>query len=106
MPRVPEAERDRFDELLADARDCYGNRDDNVALTFMWPVGLMRRALLEIGRRLTDRRIIEEPTHALALGTEELAAALHGDASMGAEAAARMATDGALRGRGRARVHR
>jgi pyruvate,water dikinase len=88
--RVSEAERDRFDELLADARDCYGNRDDNVALTFMWPVGLMRRALLEVGRRLTNRRTIEASAHALALGTEELAAALHGEASMSEEAATRM----------------
>ena len=104
--RVPEAERDRFDELLADARDCYGNRDDNVALTFMWPVGLMRRVLLEVGRRLTDRGIIEEPTHALALGSEELAAALHGDASMGAEAAARMERMSRCEAEGAPALHR
>lgn len=37
--RVPDRDRDRFDDLLDDARQCYGTRDDNVALTFMWPAG-------------------------------------------------------------------
>ena len=54
--RVPQSERDSFDDLLADARRCYGIRDDNVALTFLWPSGLVRRALLEIGRRLDRGR--------------------------------------------------
>jgi pyruvate,water dikinase len=88
--RVPMAERGRFDALLDDARYCYGNRDDNVALTFMWPAGLLRRALLEIGRRLTERGITDEPEHALALGSDELAAALRGDSSLGSRAAARV----------------
>ena len=88
---VPEGDRARFDSLLDDARYCYGVRDDNVALTFMWPVGLMRRVLLEIGRRLADRGTLADVSHALALGADELAAALGGDASVGAEAAARFA---------------
>ena len=62
--RVPAADRRRFDELLADARATYFLRDDNVALTFMWPAGLVRRALLEAGRRLAERGALEA-----ALGT-------------------------------------
>lgn len=89
--RVPAAYQARFDELLDDARRCYGNRDDNVALTFMWPVGLLRRAILEVGRRLVDRGVLDDPAHALALGERELAAALHGDAALGDEARARVA---------------
>ena len=54
--QVPEAERDRFDDLLDDARRCYGIRDDNVGITVMWPVGLVRRAILEVGRRLVEPR--------------------------------------------------
>ncbi|HUP85020.1 MAG TPA: PEP-utilizing enzyme [Acidimicrobiales bacterium] len=50
--RVPPKDRTRFDELLADARDAYGVRDDNEGLTLLWPMGLLRRALLAATRRL------------------------------------------------------
>jgi phosphohistidine swiveling domain-containing protein len=79
---VPEADRERFDDLLADARRCYGIRDDNVGITVMWPVGLARRAILEVGRRLTERGVLDEPWEALALGEQEMAAALRGDGSL------------------------
>ena len=87
--RVAEADRAQFDDLLADARRCYGIRDDNVGLTAMWPVGLLRRAILEAGRRLVERGVIDEDWMALGLGEQELAAALRGDASMGERAKAR-----------------
>lgn len=89
--RVPAAELARFDDLLEDALACYGSRDDNVALTFMWPNGLVRRALLEVGRRLADRGQLLDRWHVFALGQAEIAAALTGDASFADEAAARMA---------------
>jgi rifampicin phosphotransferase len=89
--RVPPAELARFDSLLEDALACYGSRDDNVALTFMWPNGLVRRALLEAGRRLADRGLLPDRCHVFALGQAEIAAALAGDTSLGDEAAARMA---------------
>jgi len=89
--RVPASERTRFDDLLADARACYGVRDDNVALTFMWPSGLVRRALLEAGRRLADRRQLRDATHVFALGEAEIAAALAGASDLAEEAAGRTA---------------
>lgn len=49
---VPVEHRDAFDELVEDARLSYGLRDENGPLTFEWPAGLLRRALLEAGRRL------------------------------------------------------
>lgn len=52
--KVPEADRSRFDQLLADARSVYGLRDDDVHYS-MWARGLVRHALLEAGRRLVDR---------------------------------------------------
>ena len=70
--RVPLAEQARFDDLLEDALACYGSRDDNVALTFMWPAGLTRRALLECGRRLADRDLLEEARLVFALGEDEI----------------------------------
>jgi pyruvate,water dikinase len=81
--RVAEGDRARFDDLLADARRCYGIRDDNVGLTCMWPMGLVRRAVREAGRRLVERGVVDEDWHTLALGEQELAAALRGDTWMG-----------------------
>ncbi len=88
---MPAADRERFDALLADARRCYGIRDDNVALTMVWPVGLLRRVVLEIGRRLVERGLLTDATHALALGNAEFAAALAGDREVAALAAPRVA---------------
>jgi phosphohistidine swiveling domain-containing protein len=87
---VPESDRDHFDELLGEARRCYGVRDDNVALTWMWPVGLVRRALLEVGGRLTARGGLDADWHTLALSEAELAAALRGDSSLREVARARV----------------
>lgn len=39
-------------QLVADARAAVPLRDDNGALTGAWPMGLLRRAMLEVGRRL------------------------------------------------------
>lgn len=77
--RVPPAERDRFDSLLAEARYAYGIRDDNAGITLQWTVGLLRRALLEAARRLVAGGKLEvledvfevtpDDTRALLLGT-------------------------------------
>jgi pyruvate,water dikinase len=69
--QVPVEERDRFDSVLADAREAYGVRDDNEGLTLLWPMGLLRRALLAASARLG--------IDAFVLDVEEIAALLHGD---------------------------
>jgi len=51
--RSPQHRR-RFDELLETASRVYPLREDNVRLTDNLPCGLMRRLLLEGGRRLCD----------------------------------------------------
>jgi len=51
--RVPDDARARFDRLLADARGLYGVRDDDNGVCFVWPLGLIRRGVLEAGKRLT-----------------------------------------------------
>lgn len=89
--RLGDGDRTRFDDLLADARACFGVRDDNVALNFMWPTGLLRRALLEAGRRLDARGTLHDPADVFALGEDEIAAAFDGATDLGHEAAARMA---------------
>ena len=49
---VPEDERARFDELLAEARLVYRLRDERGLYSDSSAVGLMRLALIELGRRL------------------------------------------------------
>ena len=91
--RVPAAERSVFDELLAEARLVYGLRDDNGPLTAEWPIGLLRRALLEAGRRLAARGALLDTEHALELDIDEVVALLGGaDAPTAEDVAARAKT--------------
>jgi rifampicin phosphotransferase len=70
--RVPVAERDRFDDLLADARHAMDLRDDNGPTTVEWPMGLLRRGLLEAGRRMAATGRLEAAEHTLELSCEEV----------------------------------
>ena len=53
--QVPEGDRARFDELAAEASATYGYNDDNSTVYFALPAGIVRRAVLEVGRRLVER---------------------------------------------------
>jgi pyruvate,water dikinase len=70
--RVPVEHRDSFDRLLADARDVMDMRDDQGPITYEWPAGLLRRALLAAGDRLHIGELALELTvpeaHALFAG--------------------------------------
>lgn len=70
--RVPAAERELFDELLAEAR--YGNRqrEDIRGVCWNWPGGLLRRGLLEAGRRLVATGGLHDPEHVVELFPQEL----------------------------------
>lgn len=88
--QVPPADRAEWDQLLADARDTYGVRDSNGLLTAAWPMGLLRRAMLEVGRRLVERGGLLDAEHAVELTVAELTSALLGEpAPSAADAAAR-----------------
>jgi pyruvate,water dikinase len=54
------AERDRFERLLARAERYYPVREDNEVWTQSVPLALVRRALLEVGRRLAGAGTIHE----------------------------------------------
>lgn len=91
--RVPPDERAEFDRLLTDARFTYGLRDDNGGLTGAWPVGLLRRGMLEAGRRLAGRGRLADPSHAVEVDLDELLALLADGAGPSAdEIAARAAS--------------
>lgn len=79
--RVPEAHRAEFDQLLGQARAAMDLRDDNGPMTAEWPLGLLRLALLELGRRGVARGLLDRPELALELAPHELATVLHGEPS-------------------------
>jgi phosphohistidine swiveling domain-containing protein len=76
--QVPAADQPRFDELAADARAAYGYNDDNSSVLFSMPLGLVRRAVLEVGRRLVEQGRALEVDHAFEATTAELDALLAG----------------------------
>src|SRR5439155_2797679 len=53
--RVPEEHRRAFDDGLAEARTAYGLHDEDVRITYLWPLGLIRRAVLAAACQLIDR---------------------------------------------------
>ena len=75
---VPPPERDRFDDLVAVARVAYGLNDDNTVVLVAVPVGVIRRAVLEVGRRLAERGRLLDPEDAFEATTAELRALLDG----------------------------
>jgi phosphohistidine swiveling domain-containing protein len=87
--RVPAAHRDEFDLLLGEARAAMDLRDDNGPHTLEWPLGLIRLALLEVGRRLVTAGRAHRAEHALELAPDEVAAALAGTGPSADELAAR-----------------
>lgn len=72
--RVPPANRDEFDGLLASARDAMDLRDDNGPVTAEWPLGLLRRALLAVGDAMLAGEAISDRNLALELYADELLA--------------------------------
>ena len=64
LDAVPAHERPKFDGLLDEARAAMDLRDDNGPNTVEWPLGLLRRAMLETGRRLQRVGRLLDPTHA------------------------------------------
>jgi phosphohistidine swiveling domain-containing protein len=89
--QVPAACQSEFDSLWADAQLRYGCRDDNTVACFSWPLGLIRRAVLEVGLRTR----LDDPEDALEATPAELQALLSGGGPATAElhrrAAARIA---------------
>ena len=65
--RVPPGQQERFDDLLAEARAAMDLRDDNGPNTVEWPMGLLRRGLLEAGRRLAGEGRLQAAEHVFEL---------------------------------------
>lgn len=75
---VPPDQRSLFDELLGEARYGLRLRDDNVGVRWNWPTGLMRRALMEAGRRLVVADKLDAAEHVIEMNLAEVQATLRG----------------------------
>ncbi len=82
---VPEEEQARFDELLAEARLVYRLRDERGLYSDSSAVGLMRLALIELGRRLFAAGRIGFQYDTLDLRAAEIDAILDGSPAPTAE---------------------
>jgi pyruvate,water dikinase len=83
--RVPAQHRQQFDELLAEARFVYRVRDERVYANDAWTSGIVRRALLEAGKRLVVQGRLHEADHAVELTPPELDAMLTGNSGPSAD---------------------
>jgi len=90
---VPDGDHPRFDEVISGLRRAYGCNDDNVGITWSWPLGLIRRSVLELGRRLVERGAIDDADVLFEADRNELTALLDGTArpDLGSELATRNA---------------
>jgi phosphohistidine swiveling domain-containing protein len=76
--QVPAAHRDEFDELLGEARLTYRLRDERGVYSDIWAAGLMRRAALAAGRRITNRGRLADPHQMLDASLDEMCALVAG----------------------------
>jgi pyruvate,water dikinase len=76
--QVPQSKRGEFDELVGEARRMYRLRDERTVFTWVWGVGLTRRAVLVAGRRLAEAGTIEQPEHLVEAGWAEMRSLLAG----------------------------
>jgi phosphohistidine swiveling domain-containing protein len=87
---VPARHRAAFDELLGEARATYRLRDERGTYADLWAIGIMRRAILAAGRRLTAAGRLAEPSHLVEAGYAELRSLVEsGDGPSGDELAER-----------------
>ena len=70
---VPEEHRAEFDDLLAEARHVYRLRDERGIYSEIAAIGLLRLALLELGRRLQQEGRVEVVDDVLEVRADEIA---------------------------------
>jgi pyruvate,water dikinase len=75
---VPAEHRQEFDELVDEARLMYRIRDERGVYSDIWAAGLMRRAAMAAGRRLSQAGRIEDPEHIVDASLPEMQALLAG----------------------------
>ncbi|WP_169590376.1 PEP-utilizing enzyme [Antrihabitans stalactiti] len=69
---VPTQHKAEYEAVLAEALFVGSLREERALVCDFWAYGLVRRAILEAGRRLADRDRIAEPTHLLDASHSEI----------------------------------
>jgi pyruvate,water dikinase len=82
---VPDEHRAQFNELLDEARLTYRIRDERGVYSDVWASGIMRRAALAAGRRLSERGLLHTPEHVVHAGVEEMVSLLTGSGGPSAD---------------------
>ena len=88
---VPEEHRAAYDALLEEARHVYRLRDERGLYSEISAIGLLRLALLELGRRLHGQGRVESPEDILDVHPDELGPLFAGQGPSSAELEARRA---------------
>ena len=83
--QVPANHRSEFDQGLEEARSAYGLHDEDVRITYLWPLGLIRRAVLVAADRLVSRGALRSAEDGFQLAPDELHHRLLGGSSPTAE---------------------
>lgn len=89
--QVPAAHQVEFDELLGEARLTYRLRDERGVYSDIWASGLMRRAALAAGRRVTARGSLATAPQMLDATLDEMCALVAGTGGPSADELARRA---------------
>jgi phosphohistidine swiveling domain-containing protein len=82
---VPAKQRAAFDELLGEAKLMYRLRDERGTFADLWAIGIMRRAILEAGRRLAAQGLIAEASHLVEADYAEMRTLIDGGAGVTGE---------------------
>jgi pyruvate,water dikinase len=90
---VPEDHRAAFDDLLAEARLLYRLRDERGIYSEISAIGLLRLALLEVGRRVEQTGRVQSAEDVLDADPDEIAALLAGGAGPSPEELHQRAVD-------------
>lgn len=83
--RIPASGLFDFEEGLVEAKIAYGLHDEDVRTTYLWPLGLMRRAILSAAERLVSRGALETRDDVFHSTPDELDALLTGRPSPSAK---------------------
>jgi pyruvate,water dikinase len=79
--RIPASDLSDFEEGLVEAKIAYGLHDEDVRTTYLWPLGLMRRAILAAAELLVSRGALEMRDDVFHTTPDELDALLTGGPS-------------------------
>lgn len=83
---IPEAHRALFDELMVEARHVNRLRDERGVYSDGWAAGLLRRAVLSLGRRLASKGVIDDPALLVEATIDELDGLARGQRPVTSEA--------------------